>query len=430
MKKIFSTVVLAAITLTAGAQSSTNSPYSQYGLGVLSDQTSGFNRGMNGLALGFREHNQVNYSNPAAYSALDSLTFLFDIGASGKITNFKENGKSKNAKNADLDYIVAAFRAARHVGVSFGLLPFTNVGYDYSQSGYLDNDISKTYTNSYYGSGGLHEVYLGAGWEILKNFSLGMNAAYIWGPIETSVINSYSDTSAKTLTKTTSMNVSSYKLDFGAQYTLQLDKKNNMTIAATFSPGHKMNATPTCNIISSNSQTSVTSVTTYSLSNVLKMPTMLGAGLVWNHDEKWKVGADYQLQMWSKTGFPVYRTTNNTPSYQIDNNYYNDRHKIILGGQYCANENSRKFFDRLRVRAGVSYASPYLKINGKDGPKEIGASLGFGIPIVNSLNNRSILNISGQWVQQSGSGLIKENTFRINLGLTFNERWFMKWKVE
>ena len=23
-----------------------------------------------------------------------------------------------------------------------------------------------------------------------------------------------------------------------------------------------------------------------------------------------------------------------------------------------------------------------------------------------------------------------ENTFRINIGLTFNERWFAKWKVE
>ena len=40
-------------TLMVNAQSGTNSPYSQYGLGVLSDQTSGFNRGMNGVGLGF-----------------------------------------------------------------------------------------------------------------------------------------------------------------------------------------------------------------------------------------------------------------------------------------------------------------------------------------------------------------------------------------
>lgn len=97
------------------AQSGTNSPYSQFGLGVLADQTSGFNRGMNGLGLGFREHNQVNYLNPASYSALDSLTFIFDAGVSGQITNFEENGQKKNANNADLEYVVAGFRAFRHI---------------------------------------------------------------------------------------------------------------------------------------------------------------------------------------------------------------------------------------------------------------------------------------------------------------------------
>ena len=78
----------------------------------------------------------------------------------------------------------------------------------------------------------------------------------------------------------------------------------------------------------------------------------------------------------------------------------------------------------------MSYATPYTKINGNDGPSELSASVGFGIPIVNSYNNRSILNISGQWVRTSAKNFITENTFRINIGLTFNERWFMKWKVD
>ena len=53
----------------------------------------------------------------------------------------------------------------------------------------------------------------------------------------------------------------------------------------------------------------------------------------------------------------------------------------------------------------------------------------FGIPIVNAYNNRSLLNISAQWVRQDSKVFITENTFRINIGLTFNERWFAKWKV-
>lgn len=92
-KKIFAALLFAVAGINLYAQSGTNSPYSQYGLGYLSEQTSGFNRGMNGLALGFREHNQVNYLNPASYSAIDSLSFIFDAGMSLQMTNFTEGSK-------------------------------------------------------------------------------------------------------------------------------------------------------------------------------------------------------------------------------------------------------------------------------------------------------------------------------------------------
>lgn len=117
MKRYLSAVVAVAMSCEfAYAQSGTNSPYSQYGLGVLSDQAAGFNRGMNGLGLGFHEHNQINFSNPASYSSLDSLTFIFDAGVSGQITSFKEGGNKKNAQNADFEYVVAGFRAFKHLG--------------------------------------------------------------------------------------------------------------------------------------------------------------------------------------------------------------------------------------------------------------------------------------------------------------------------
>ena len=49
---------------------------------------------------------------------------------------------------------------------------------------------------------------------------------------------------------------------------------------------------------------------------------------------------------------------------------------------------------------------------------------------MNSYNNRSQLKISGQWVKNSATGLIKENIFRLNIGFTFNEDWFKKWKMQ
>lgn len=430
MKRIFLAAVMATAVFSAYAQSGTNSPYSQYGLGVLSDQTSGFNRGMNGLGLGFREHNQVNFINPASYSAMDSLTFLFDAGISGQITNFNEGGKKMNAKNADFEYVVAGFRAFKHVGVSFGLLPFTNVGYNYAVSDYLDGTHTTAYTNTYNGTGGVHQVYIGAGWEPVKNLSVGANISYIWGEYERSIVNAYSDAWVNTLSKYYTATVNSYKLDVGLQYTLPLSRKDAVTIGATFSPGHKLGADPECKILSTNSSTGVSDTTSYSLKNALELPMMLGAGITWIHNNQWKIGADYSLQKWGSTAFPEYVSGNVSDPFRLNDNYFKDRHKVTLGGEYCKSEYARSFLSRIRYRAGVSYATPYLKINGQDGPKELSVSAGFGIPIVNGYNNRSLLNISGQWVRQAGAGMIKENTFRINIGVTFNERWFMKWKVE
>lgn len=55
MKKIFATGLSIVLSLPLWAQGGTNSPYSQFGLGILARQSAGFNRGMNGLAYGFHE---------------------------------------------------------------------------------------------------------------------------------------------------------------------------------------------------------------------------------------------------------------------------------------------------------------------------------------------------------------------------------------
>lgn len=430
-KKVLGAGILASVCITpAVAQSGTNSPYSQYGLGLLNEQSSGFNRGMNGLGLAFREHNQVNYINPASYSALDSLTFIFDAGLSGQITNFNENGHKINANNADFEYAVAAFRAFKHVGVSFGIVPFTNVGYNYAITDYLNDDRDVAYTNTYSGSGGIHQVYFGAGWEFLKGLSVGANISYLWGDIDRSVINSYSDGSINTLSKYYTASVKSYKLDVGLQYQLALDKKNALAIGLTYGLGHKLGTDPTCNIISTNTMTAVADTASFTVNNGLEIPTSFGAGVMWNHANKFKLGADFSYQQWGSLQYPFYRVVNDEPRYELTDDYYKDRYKVTVGGEFCNDEMSRRFFDRIRFRAGVSYATSYYKINGLDGPDEISASIGFGIPIVNAYNNRSVLNISGQWVHSAANGLLTENTFRINIGITFNERWFMKWKVD
>ena len=426
---------MAATSVGVSAQSGTNSPYSQYGLGLLSDQSTSFNRGMNGLAYGLREPNQVNYLNPASYSSVDSLTFVFDVGVSLQLTNFEENGKKVNARNADFEYAVATFRAARHLGVSFGILPFSNVGYSYSNTQRVNEMPSPTsantsYTNSYTGEGGLHQIYLGAGWEPFRGFSIGANLSYLWGNYTRSVVNSYSDAYVNTLSKKYTAEVSNYKLDFGVQYAAKIGVRDGVVIGVTYGMGHKLGADPQCAVFSTNSQLGVSDTTNYSVGNGLRIPDIFGVGLSWNHNRQLNIGLDYQLQKWGSVDFPQYTIINNQPNYQLVANQFSDRHKITIGGDYCKSGYSRNFFNRMHYRAGVSYATPYQKINGKDGPKELSVSAGVGIPIINTYNNRSVLHISGQWVRQEATGFIKENTFRINIGFTFNEKWFSKFKVD
>lgn len=427
-------VVLGVLPTMVHAQGGTNSPYSQFGLGMLADQSSGFNKGMDGLGLAFHDHNQINYLNPASYSALDSLTFIFDAGMSGQITHFSEGGNSKNAKNASFEYIVGGFRVWRHLGLSFGLLPFTNIGYDYAFSQTLNDQDRTTSTNTYSGTGGLHQIYLGLGYSPLKGLSIGVNGSYLYGNYTRTVINSFSNTYVNTLTKQYTADVTNYKLDFGVQYSLNLNKKDALSVGVTYSPGHKIGGHPKLDVISTNSQTAVSDTTSLPGQGEarlkLELPTTFGVGFMYSHDNRLKVGVDYTMQKWGSVEEPEFQMDNNNMAYVYNKSQFKDRHKVTLGGEYCPEVMSRHFLKRIHYRAGFSYATPYYYIGDVEGPKEVSASVGVSIPIINTWNNRSTLNISAQWVNRSADNLIKENTFRINIGLTFNERWFAKWKVE
>ena len=63
---------------------------------------------------------------------------------------------------------------------------------------------------------------------------------------------------------------------------------------------------------------------------------------------------------------------------------------------------------------------------------QYGATVGIGLPIMNGWNGKSIVNISGQavHVRPNVPGMITENYLRLSVGLSFNEGWFDKWKVQ
>ena len=433
-KQIICTAFAVVLALSGYAQSGTNSPYSQYGIGVLSDQSQGFSRGMNGVGLAYRKGNVVNTLNPASYSAVDSLTMIFDVGLSGQITNFKEGNTKVNAKNADFEYLVGSFRLMPKVGASFGVLPLSNIGYSYSASTYL-NETYGTVSETYSGSGGLHQAFIGLGWNVVKNLSVGANVSYVWGTYERSVSTS-SSSYVNTLSKDYTCNVNSYYIKLGAQWVKPLNTTDVLTLGSTVGLGHDLHSNPTCDIVNINTQSAASDTTRFVVNNGLKLPMSYGVGAAWTRGDKWFVGADFTLNQWGSLDFPdYYKNANGDMTYALRSGLLKDSYKVNVGVDYVPSPAGQRLLGRVHYRFGAGYATPYYYINGKEGPKEMSVSAGFGIPLQKVAWNsrghmRPVLNISAQWAHTSAKDLITENTFRVNVGLTFNERWFAKWKVE
>lgn len=416
---------MAATVNGAWAQGGTNSPYSQFGIGALSDQSQSMSRGMNGVGYGLRQGNIVNTLNPASYSGVDSLTMLFDMGVSGQFTHYEEGKLKRNASLASFEYVVGSFRAWKNVGVSFGLLPYSSVGYEYSTSS-RDQNLGQL-TESFTGSGGLHEVFLGFGWRLLKPLSIGVNAGYLWGSIDRSVLPD-ADATANSLRKNYSTSVSNYKLDIGAQWVQPIGRFDRLTLGAVVGLGHNLKNDAEMTIVSTNQLSNSSDTTALKLTDAFELPMSFGVGAAYQHAGKLTLAADFTLDKWGDVKFPTF--TGN--EYKLQSGLLKDRMKINVGLDWLPNPSQMggRFLEHVHYRLGAGYATPYYYINGKEGPKELSVSAGFGIPIVNMHNNRSVLNISGQWVRSSATDFLTENYFRINIGVTFNERWFMKWKVD
>lgn len=433
-RNIFTSLLLASATLPLAAQTNgSNSPYSRYGFGLLGDRGNAFNKGMAGTAYGMQNGKELNTKNPASYAAIDSLTFLFDLGLSMQNGNIAQGGVKTNAKNSSVDYVTAGFRVAKNVGMSLGLVPFSTIGYNTSSKEEIQaSNQVLTKTTTFSGDGGLHEAYIGVGWAPFRRFSIGMNAGYLWGDLSHTVLMNFDDSNINSTRQAYETDIRTYKADFGLQYVQPLDKKNTLTLGLTYGLGHdiKRNAYYyNQKVVTGSSASGDTLV----CRNAFQLPHTLGAGITWTHDNSLRVGVDYTFQKWADMKFPmVVENAAGALDYVGRKDLFTDLHKVSLGMEYVKNPEGLRWRQRVRYRAGFSYQTPYTKIGGVDGPQHFLASVGVALPITNMHNSRSLINFSAQYerVKPKMAGMITENYIRFSIGLTFNERWFMKWKAE
>ena len=98
----------------------------------------------------------------------------------------------------------------------------------------MPSDLTlKTVWPPHRGTGGINQLYLGAGVRPFKNFTVGFNASYLFG-------NTFNDVYAVGSTSSLFeqvMEVRDFHFQFGMQYTLNLSRKNDLTLGVTYSPG-------------------------------------------------------------------------------------------------------------------------------------------------------------------------------------------------
>lgn len=419
MRKVFKTRIsvsallfLCLIPFNAHAQSGINSPYSRYGVGLLSDHSTGITKSMGGIGAGFRENSVMNLKNPASYSAVDTLTFIADLGFTLQNGNFTENGVKVNARNMYMSHMAMQFRILPKVGMTVGFMPFSNIGYSFKNTELVrrDEDGEIKATNTYTGVGGLREFMGGLGWRPTRWLSAGVNVSYLTGDINHYVYNTYSSSDVQSRTKIYATDMSAVKFDLGLQGTIRLGD-NRLVLGATFAPAQNLSSETTVMDVHSVSDTAT-------IADAFALPELMSAGFTYS----WKnrmIGADVSYQTWSKARF-------------FGESYGCDRLSAAAGFRICPDETSKNLFKHSSYQIGVNFAQPYFNVGADKGPMQFGVSAGLSIPITTGYQSMSYLHISGEYVrvQPMVKGMITENYVRINIGVTFLERWFMKLMVD
>lgn len=432
IKRLFALLIIAATACIAKAQTNgCNSSYSRFGLGTLCEQSLGQNRGMAGVAQGLRNPIQVNMQNPASYSCIDTLTFIFDAGMTMQTGRLSGNKTSINVMNAMLDYVSTGFRLRRGMGMSVGFVPYSNIGYNFNESHIVGSSYTTGQTitskTTYYGNGGLHQIYMGVGWNPVAGLSIGANIGYLWGSYSNSLAQQFfegssttSNVNYNTQNEEWSSDIRTYKMDIGVQYPIQIDKENELTVGATVGIGHRIGSNVTLLRYTSQGDTIERKA-----DKAFELPYTISGGLTWKRKERLTVGADYAIQLWKGCRLPVSQSTATNTDIVVSTDQYQNMHRATVGADYIHNPYG-KYIERMHFRLGASYTTPYAKVNGRKGPSELRLTAGTALPL--KTGSLSLINVSAEWLLRnpSVSNQIRENYFMLHVGISVNETWFMK----
>ena len=436
-------LVLASIIFAqfTNGQNNTNSPYTRFGYGDISDTNNGEQRALGGVAIGSRSSTSINTVNPASYSSVDSLTFMFDIGTSALISRFSDQTAGKKTFNANLEYITMQFPLTKWLGFSGGVLPYSFAGYNFGTSDStnlipINSSRADTIvtTKTFIGTGGFSQVYAGLSAKIFKHVSVGVNAYYMYGTVNNYRDVSFSGTTTTTVsssyftstTEKSSITANNFRYRFGVQFYNTFAKKHDVTLGLIYEPKIKLNggfSKITNGVLNDTIDSGHSSDPNY-VAYGFEIPNMYGIGVNYTYDKKLSIGIDYSLQQWKNVEFFWDPTT----SKNSEN--LNNRSKLAVGVEYQPKPTGRKFSDRIRYRGGFNMSDSYYNIDGATQPKNYTITGGIGLPLYNKTTNSvSMLNATIEYGKIGNTSTLKEDYLKLTLNVVFNEHWFFKRKL-
>lgn len=418
MKKLILFTISLIFTLQTFSQDNIGTPYSIYGFGLLPENTGPYSA-MGGVAAGMRDNLNINYLNPASYTALDSNHFYFQFGITGEYTHLSTSKESADYRVAQNTAVNMAFRLYKTLYLSLGFTEKSDIGYDLLYTTLIAGSSNAYFNQNIQGEGGLNDVYLGLAWRY-KNLSIGLNTSYVFGKIEkrqtlsAMLENSY-------IIKTSENNrISDILFEPGLQYVLKLSPKSLLTLGTSFNFGQKLHAKSEFISYQTNSGTgSTTSPDDITLNRgYIKYPFRILGGFNYSFKNKWDVAGDYTFQ--------------NMSAYEEfgKNQQLKDYHKGALGISWLPEQLGRYWWQRNKYMIGGYYIQSPVNIKGINVSTyafTLGAQLPFMTPRSGTLLLGVAFDLGIRGTEKSG--LIQEKFAKLRLNITFNEFWFMKRKI-
>lgn len=429
LHKFFLLVLCLSVSAALHAQSGNAygeySPYSIFGIGEISKEGTAFNKSMGGVGIATRNKRFINYLNPAAVTARDSLSFMADFGLSQKNDIYSQKtdgGKLTSGSNTFNIYdVVFSFPLYKSSAFMVGITPFSNVGYDFSGRNTFEDLVMK---DKYYGEGSIYQVFAGAGATFWKKFSVGVQAIGYFGTLEKSSSKTFTSGDIRSNKIGNTLLIRGLTGKFGVQYDQSVGNDLRLTVGATYRLATKMHGSNTYYEYAVQSNVSDTlKFNVTGNAGRLRIGDELGVGISLRGGEKWSVEFDYLRSDWYGTN------VDNTDGFSAKGFTAAASHSFRVGFEIVPNRNDIRYYMRqCAYRGGIYYDQAYYKLNGNR-VNSVGLTLGITLPVFRLYNGLTL----GVDIGQKGSlrnGMVRERYASFVIGFNIHDLWFQKPRYE